>query len=365
MLRLKPRDLDFSTNSLSRYNTTFLLFDIANASEGMRREEQSNKSVLNKTNTDCVLRKRRNFVIIAGIVIILIVVGLYIEIFKTPEIYSLRRTEYGVCIHIYQFDPSVTIQLIKQLNAKWIRIDWIPNEMDSFVRIMKDNDVKILAILDHNTVKLEDFKRFEWQVTIENIMATEAAKEVYAWEIWNEPNADQFFLGYMNGTPQNYFDMLKDAYQIIKTESPDATIVAAGLSPSNEVSYFWKDWLRDFAALSLQNYFDFQGVHIYDDIDTNLKIISETKEIIDKDVWITEIGKPSGPSNQGYSPEDQSSFLKSNFQMLIDMRIPIFWYQLKDEIGASDPKENYFGLFDAQDNPKPASEAFNEFASKT
>jgi len=34
LLRLKPRDLDFSTNSLSRYKTTLPLVVIANASEG-------------------------------------------------------------------------------------------------------------------------------------------------------------------------------------------------------------------------------------------------------------------------------------------------------------------------------------------
>ena len=36
--RLKPRALDFVVRSLSRYNTAFLLFDIANVSEGMRRD---------------------------------------------------------------------------------------------------------------------------------------------------------------------------------------------------------------------------------------------------------------------------------------------------------------------------------------
>jgi len=35
LLRLKPRDLDFATRSLSKYKTTFLLFDIAYASEGV------------------------------------------------------------------------------------------------------------------------------------------------------------------------------------------------------------------------------------------------------------------------------------------------------------------------------------------
>jgi hypothetical protein len=38
LLRLKPNSLDFAINSLSKYNTTFLLFLIANASEGKRRD---------------------------------------------------------------------------------------------------------------------------------------------------------------------------------------------------------------------------------------------------------------------------------------------------------------------------------------
>jgi hypothetical protein len=309
------------------------------------------------------LWKKRKFVIIAGIVIVTLVVGLYIQLFETPEIYPYRRTEYGVCIHVYQFDPFVTIQLIKRLNATWVRIDWIPNEMDSFVRTMKENGIKILAILDHNTMKNEDFTRFEWQATVQEIMATEAAKEVDAWEIWNEPNANQFFLGYMDGSPLHYFEMLQDAYQITMASCPKATVIAAGLSPDPKFGS-WTDWLGNFSSLSPQNFFDFQGVHVYADVETNLNITSEVKEILKKDVWITEVGKPSGPIEQGFSPEDQSLFLESNFQKLSGMRILIFWYQLKDEIYSFDSKENHFGLFDAKDNLKPASEAFAEFASK-
>jgi hypothetical protein len=339
------------------------LFDIWDASEGVRGNKQSNKSVPNKIYVDCVLWKnKRNLVLIAGIVIVLIVVGLYVETFKTPDTYFLLRTEHGVCIHIYQFDPLVTIQLIKQLNATWVRIDWIPNKMDSFVRIMKENGIKILAILDHNTMN-DNFTRFEWQIAVQEIMGTEAAKEVDAWEIWNEPNANQFFSGYMDGSPQHYFEMLEDAYQIIMASCPNATVIAAGLSP-DPIFGSWTDWLGNFSSLSPQSFFDFQGVHIYSDVETNINIISEVKEIVKKNVWITEVGEPSGPIERGFSPEDQSLFLESNFQMLSDMRIPIFWYQLKDEDYPFDSKENYFGLFDAQDNPKPASEVFNEFASK-
>jgi hypothetical protein len=46
LLRLKPRDLDFSTKSLSRYNTTLPLVPIAFASEGMLGKDLCFKSGL-------------------------------------------------------------------------------------------------------------------------------------------------------------------------------------------------------------------------------------------------------------------------------------------------------------------------------
>lgn len=308
--------------------------------------------------------KRMKIGIVTAIIALLLIAGFYIgtNILNNS---LLGKTEYGVCIHIYQYDTSSTIQLLQQINATWVRIDWMPkhNMMEEFALTMKDNNISILAILDHNTMTAQDFTRLQWRETVQEIMSTDAAKEVDAWEIWNEPNANQFFMGYMNGNPQNYFDMLKDAYQIIKASSPNSTILAAGLSPSNEVTFFWKDWLQDFANLSPQEFFDFQGVHIYDDNETNLNVISETKEIINKDIWITEVGRPSGPSFENYSQQDQASFLESNFNMLKELKIPIFWYQLIDETYAFPPKETHFGLFDSQNNPKLAVEAFIKFSS--
>ena len=301
---------------------------------------------------------------ITEIIILLLIAGLYVETIISNKS-SLGKTEYGVCIHIYQYETASTIQLLNQINATWIRIDWIPEdeEDDEFIQIMKDNNISISAILDHNTMGKPNFTRLQWQETVKEVMSTEAAKKVDAWEIWNEPNANQFYMGYMTGNPQNYFDMLKDAYQIIKTTSPNATILSAGLSPSNEISYFWKDWLKDFANLSPQEFFDFQGVHLYDDPEINLDIISKTKAIINKDIWITEIGNPSGPNYEDYSLQGQASFLESNFDKLKELKIPIFWYQLKDETYAFPPKETHFGLFNSQNNSKIAVEAIIKFSS--
>lgn len=322
-------------------------------------EEQSNKFGLNKSITERILEKKKHLVILSSFIILLLIIALYVGTFETQDIGLTGETEYGVCLHLHQFNSSTTIQLIKQINASWIRIDWIPNQMDEFMETMKGNNISILAILDHNTMNQSEFTRIQWDSLVQEIMSTEAAKKVDAWEIWNEPNDEKFYLGYMNGNPENYFDILKDAYQTIKVASSNATIIAAGLSPYG--SYSWKVWLTDFSNMFPQRYFDFQGVHLYDDAEINHDVLSETKDIIGVNLWITEIGKPSGPTNQSFTPQDQAYFIESNFKMLRDKRMPIFWYQLKDEINSSDPKENYFGLFDFQDNPKPASEAYANF----
>jgi len=311
------------------------------------------------------LIKNTKIVIALGIVVFILATGSLIETLISPSV-NVETPEFGVCFHLYQFDNKTT-QLLEQINSTWIRIDWIPNQMDNVVNAMKANEIKILAILDHNTMNFADppnlnFSLAQWTATVQNIMATDAAKKVDAWEIWNEPNVEKFQFGYMNGNPQNYADMLKSASLIIKSVS-NATVIAAGLSPGYpESDPNWKKWLIDFNAASPQSFFDFQGVHLYDSVTTNSYIISQTKDIMGKDIWITEIGQPSAPSP--YSSQNQSSYLFSNLQILSDIKNPVFWYQLKDETAGFPEKENHFGLFDAQNNPKDVSIAFSEITFK-
>lgn len=54
-------------------------------------------------------------------------------------------------------------------------------------------------------------------------------------------------------------------------------------------------------------------------------------------------------------------FPEINCQRLSEMKIPIFWYQLIDELEASEEKEKHFGLFDIHNNSKTAVDAFIRF----
>ena len=74
----------------------------------------------------------------------------------------------------------------------------------------------MLAIIDHNTLNQQDFTLQDWQGNVSAIVASNEAKLVSAWEIWNEPNNPSFNFGYMDGSAEHYFDMLKVAYTTIK-----------------------------------------------------------------------------------------------------------------------------------------------------
>jgi len=96
---------------------------------GHAEEEQSNKFGFNKSITKRTLGKRsKRLIVFSALIILLLIIGLYVGTFETKDIGLTGGTEYGVCLHLHQFNSSTTIQLIKQANASWIRIDWIPKK---------------------------------------------------------------------------------------------------------------------------------------------------------------------------------------------------------------------------------------------
>jgi hypothetical protein len=258
----------------------------------------------------------------------------------------------GVCMHLSDFDSQTEAAML-DLGVRWVRIDWIIGKMSLFVERMAADKIEVLAIIDHNTLDQQDFTLQDWQGNVSAIVASNEAKLVSAWEIWNEPNNPSFNFGYMDGSAEHYFDMLKVAYTTIKTTS-NSTVVSAGLSPNGN----WETWLNDLQDLGSKNYSDVQGVHLYYDLASiNLEKVNSIKAY-GMPVWITEIGRPSSAEN--YSPEEQANYLAENFRGLTSKSNveKVFWYELKDNVGLTPPKENFFGLITIENTKKPSYEVF-------
>ncbi len=256
----------------------------------------------------------------------------------------------GVCMHLSDFN-SQTESAMLDLGVRWVRIDWIMGEMGSFMERMAANRIEVLAIIDHNTLNQQNFTLQDWQGNVSAIVASDEAKLVSAWEVWNEPNNPSFYLGYMDGTPQHYFDMLKVAYTTIKSSS-DSSVVSAGLAPNDD----WKTWLNHLQDLGSKNYSNIQGLHLYYDLaSTNLEMLNSVKAN-GQPVWITEIGRPS--STENYSPKEQATYLADNLDHLAPNVEKVFWYELKDNVGLTPPKENFFGLITTEYTKKPSYDTF-------
>ena len=286
-----------------------------------------------------------------ALAVILIISTLIVGSFLIKPHDPLSPTEkIGVCMHLADFNLQTESAMI-DLGVRWVRIDWIIGEMGPFMERMAADRIAVLAIIDHNTMNQLNFTLQDWQSNVSAIVASDEAKLVSAWEIWNEPNNPSFYIGYMDGSAEHYFDMLKIAYTTIKATS-NAPVVSAGLSPNGN----WETWLNTLQDLGSKNYSDVQGIHLYYDlVSTNLEKVNSIKAY-GQPVWITEIGRPSSTGN--YSPEEQATYLADNLDLLAPNVEKVFWYELKDNVGLTPPKENFFGLITTEYTPKPSYDAF-------
>ena len=292
------------------------------------------------------MKRVRLMVLVVILIISILIAG---SLLIKPRDRSLSE-EIGVCMHLGDFNLQTESAMV-DLGVRWVRIDWIIGGMGPFIERMATDRIQILAIIDHNTLNQQNFTLQDWKGNVSAIVASDDAKLVSAWEIWNEPNNPSFYLGYMDGTPEHYFDMLKVAYTTIKANS-NSSVVSAGLSPNGD----WETWLNALQDMGSKNYSDIQGIHLYYDLaSTNLEKVNSVKAY-GQHVWITEIGRPS--STENYSPEEQATYLADNLDLLVPNVEKVFWYELKDNVGLTPSKENFFGLITTEYAPKPSYNAF-------
>lgn len=263
--------------------------------------------------------------------------------------------EVNVCMHLDSFsNPATVVADMKMLGVRWVRIDWIPNNatMDSFMQTMHANNISVLAIIDSNTMGNQYFNMDTWNSTIKSILQDPNSSYTDAWEIWNEPNSPT--CPYAWFSPQDYYHMVRNASSIIRN-STNASIVAAGLSPDG--TWNISDLYKTYPDTG--NYIDYQGVHVYADVNSNLANIASV-QISKKPIWVTEYGAPSAPIDESntYTEQGQAAWVQVNFAPLQAHALKIFWYELYDETIQPTVKENSFGLITLDETRKTAFYTF-------
>ncbi len=163
--------------------------------------------------------------------------------------------------------------------------------------------------------------------------------KVKFWEVWNEP--DEFTFGVLNGTPEDYFDLLKKVSGAIRAINPGVTIVSAATANITADGLDKFKWTERLVDLGLSNYANVLNFHYYADLEIELSAFG--RALVSKwggRVWVTEIGK-SGQANQKDYFERNVAYVNKTLNPEL-----IFWYCYVQGAGSGEQvaPDQTFGL---------------------
>lgn len=199
---------------------------------------------------------------------------------------------------------------------------------------------------------------------------------VHHWEIWNEPNVQQFWQPAPN--VGQYAAMLKAAAGAIRSVDAKAVVLNAGLAPAADtadgqyisprtfLSRLYQAGARtSFDAVAMHPYAWPYGISAAGDWN-QWNSMPKTYDIMvangdgAKKIWATEYGAPTGANSRAVSEADQARFVREAFPAWAGQvwSGPVFWYSFRD--AGTDPAdlEDNFGLQRRDARAKPALAEF-------
>jgi hypothetical protein len=186
----------------------------------------------------------------------------------------------------------------------------------------------------------------DYQSVITQIVA-HADPVIRDWEIWNEPDTDEFF----SGTPQQYAQMLRTAHDAIKAIDPQANVLLGGISSPSGMS-----WLAQVFATpgaDAAHAFDIANIHERGRLDALAPDVGSWKRFLAAygfagPLWVTEHGYPSDPVFQydpGYAagPVSQAAYLRASIPTLVDAGAAAVFVTERDNLGGQFASEGVLG----------------------
>jgi hypothetical protein len=290
-----------------------------------------------------------------------------VGIIRVPLQWQLVKIRPG------EYDWSAIDRLVKAAQTKQIDVLFT-------IRTTFREETKKIKLTRSTSLKTPSAVNMEHWVHFVETLANRYRGQGINYEIENEVNGEAFW----KGTLEEYLELLKAGYDVIKKADPKAKVLSSAMGCGivrnfqselvRSEAWKWHDsWLQPILSTKK---FDVVNVHNYyfpSDIVANgltfrsyLEHIHELMKrsgLGDRPVWITEIGYVSAPTatsgrmdNGSY--EKQAKWLTEAYQQAFELGVErIYWLLLRDR------KEPYFGsmgLADAKGNPRPAWNALHQ-----
>jgi len=288
---------------------------------------------------------------------------------RVPLHWQLVKIQKG------KYDWSTVDRLLKVIQAKQLEV--LFTIRTNFPKEAQEHKRKRGAI----EINPESLDKKEWVYFVETLANRYRGQRV-SYEVENEVNEVTFW----KGTLEQYVELLKVGYDVIKKADPKAKVLPSAMrcgivqnSQSGwvgEKAWRWHDgWLKPIFSTKK---FDVVNVHNYyfpSKITANgltfrsylqhIRDLMKESGLGDRPIWITETGFVSLPTDASGrmddgSHEKQAVWLREACQQAFEFGAErIYWLLLRDQ------KEAYFGsmgLEDAKGDPRPSWNAFRQFA---
>jgi hypothetical protein len=202
---------------------------------------------------------------------------------------------------------------------------------------------------------------------------------IAAWEFWNEPNIDDYWIGH---DPAAYANLVRAAYPAVKAGDPNALVVIAG------PSYNDTDYLSALYDHGVHGFFDVISTHPYqghsnsppetadDGSEYTLTHVAAVHQLMvargdgAKPIWFTEYGWSSHPNTSatpywqmGVTEQQQGDYLIRTLRWVAQNAPYVtnaFWYNDLDTQFGDVHGDNY-GLLRTNLSPKPAYTALKSY----
>jgi hypothetical protein len=208
--------------------------------------------------------------------------------------------------------------------------------------------------------------------------ANRYAGRVGAWEVWNEPNSNDFFVG---ASPVVYTNLLKAAYPAFKAGDPKTLVVFGGTQYNDDA------WIAKCYDAGVKGFFDVMSTHSYQGMSNQSPLAPDDGTIYRfthliavrnlmvargdgaKSIWTgmgysTHVDPPNTPNwNRGVSEVTQAIYLNQAIN-LIRQQWP--WigkfgaYVAQDEDVFANFHDRHYGLLRADLSAKPSLTALHD-----
>jgi endonuclease/exonuclease/phosphatase family metal-dependent hydrolase len=290
---------------------------------------------------------------------------------------------YAVCAHLSRGGEHQIAQqelkLMHQAGIGWVRADfdwsgverqagtWQFDHLDQTVAWAEAEGVRILPILDYDVPWARPaYKNLDKWLEYVRRVVTRYKDRIRYWEVWNEPNLEQFWHDKPN--PADYAKLLKATHETIKQIDPELVVLLGGVS-----GIPWP-YLEGIYEAGGKDSFDVMNVHpyrypsspeerpLYDDL-VRLRQLMDKYGDKGKPIWITEVGWPTQQDRRGVSPERQAEMLARTYLLSLQAGVEVvFWYEFQAPEGKPEYNEDHFGIVHRDLSPKPAYTALAALA---